>query len=345
MMSSRRQHGRYPAGVQHIRGVTLIELMVSLVIGLFLILGATTIYVNSRKSADVDDSIARLQETARYALSVIETDARMSNYWGLTQDGRATGNKKSQSSSTGSDTPANTLAPALDSDCGQDYAVDVENPIAASNNSFGLGSTSSSSSSTSSSSSSTSDCAAKTGAVANSDSLTVRRASTDVSAIDANKLQVCTTQASMGIILGGACDGELHDLITTGYYVDQQSDGRTDVPSLRRLRLISGPQFRDDEIVAGIEDMQIQFGVSANPTSGQAVQYVNAGDAALATGQIVAVKVWLMARAENRDGAFTDSKTYSYGDRVSYQPNDNYRRFLVSRTIYLRNVYGAGIAP
>ena len=65
------------------RGVSLIELLVAVTIGGLLIFGATKVYVDSRATYEVNETAARLQETARYALSVVEPDIRMSNYWGL----------------------------------------------------------------------------------------------------------------------------------------------------------------------------------------------------------------------------------------------------------------------
>ncbi len=67
------------------RGVTLIELMVALVISLVLIGGAIQVYVYSRQNYDVNESVAQLQETARYALSVLEPDIRMANSVGTAQ--------------------------------------------------------------------------------------------------------------------------------------------------------------------------------------------------------------------------------------------------------------------
>ena len=67
-------------------GLSLIELMVSLVIGSFLISGAVFVYMQSRNSFTTNDVMARLQETARYAFSVIEPDVRMSSFWGLVND-------------------------------------------------------------------------------------------------------------------------------------------------------------------------------------------------------------------------------------------------------------------
>ncbi len=64
-------------------GVSLVELLVSLAIGGVLIFGAMKAYVDSRRAYAIDETIVRMQETARYALSVMEPDLRMANYWGL----------------------------------------------------------------------------------------------------------------------------------------------------------------------------------------------------------------------------------------------------------------------
>src|SRR5258708_24242122 len=53
-------------------------------IGLVLIIGATQVYVDSHTAYAVNDTTARLQENARYAMSVLEPDIRMSGNWGLT---------------------------------------------------------------------------------------------------------------------------------------------------------------------------------------------------------------------------------------------------------------------
>jgi len=336
-----------------IKGFSLIELMVSMVIGLFLVLGATTLYVKSRKTSDVDDSVALLQETARYAMSVIETDVRMANYWGLVKDGAAIINKPTQlnpPTSSGSLVASNGA-----NSCGATYAIDVEKYTQGSNDSYSFA------------------CGPNSTAVASADTLTVRRASTTVeSAVSATTLQICSNRDVAEIILGNKpCADETHNLIVNGYYVDQASDQSSTLPSLRRKTLITGPAFQDVEIIAGIEDMQVQFGIestndpSTSAFGGAATRYVNPDDAALtptppAATHVVAVRVWLLVRSNSLDQTYTDSNIYEYGNRdagagktntvsdlnsagssgKAYKPGDHYRRLLVSRTFFVRNVVG-----
>jgi type IV pilus assembly protein PilW len=63
-------------------GLTLVELMVALAIGSFLIIGAIQIYSQSRQAFVVNESIARVQETAQFAMDTIEADLRMASNWG-----------------------------------------------------------------------------------------------------------------------------------------------------------------------------------------------------------------------------------------------------------------------
>lgn len=87
-----------PASNRHRQaGLTLIELMISLVIGL-LILGALLVaYLGSRSAYRSNDSLARVQEAGRFSLDFIAQDARMSGFIGcrsrnLTIDDQSTVN-------------------------------------------------------------------------------------------------------------------------------------------------------------------------------------------------------------------------------------------------------------
>ncbi len=63
--------------------MTLIELMISLVIGLSLSAAAILIYLNNKQAWVAQDNIARLQESGRFALQLLREDIRLAGYWGL----------------------------------------------------------------------------------------------------------------------------------------------------------------------------------------------------------------------------------------------------------------------
>src|SRR5688572_20560313 len=68
---------------QRARGITLIELMVALTIGSVLIAGAVLVYSQSRNTYTVNETVARLQENARYIMSIIETDVQLAGHFGF----------------------------------------------------------------------------------------------------------------------------------------------------------------------------------------------------------------------------------------------------------------------
>jgi len=111
--------------------------------------------------------------------------------------------------------------------------------------------------------------------------------------------------------------------------------------------------------VPGVEDMQIELGWDSGDGTGDTaapVRYVQPGTPSPANGRIVSVRIWLLVRSEQPEGTYTDNNTYQYASRTgtaatslsasgaadaAYAPADHYRRLLVSRTFYIRNVMGA----
>ncbi len=67
-------------------GITLIEVMVAMLLGLVLMGGILQVFASSRQSYRVHDAVSRMQESGRMALEVIARDARMADYWGCLSD-------------------------------------------------------------------------------------------------------------------------------------------------------------------------------------------------------------------------------------------------------------------
>ena len=339
-MSAMRNQNRNLHQRARARGVSLIELLVAVTIGAVLIFGATKVYVDSRATYEVNETAARLQETARYAMSVIEPDIRMSNYWGLVKGAGIVINQAAQ-------TAASAGAPTS---CGNNFAHDLQRNLEANNNAYALG------------------CAAwvhadrtGTGQVFSADTLTVRRASSTLSTGTTGRLRICSTRIFANLVTdSSACtaapNGQVNDLVVNTYYVDRDSTHRFGLPALRRQALIAGPAFSSDEIIGGIEDLQVQFGIDPSGSSGSAQRYVNPAAVPLGA-QVVSVRIWLLVRAENPEVGFRDNRTYEYADRAvatgttadlnaanaagrAYVPADGFRRLLVSRTIQIRNSLG-----
>ncbi len=315
------------------QGLSLIELMVALTSGSLLIIGAVSVYVQSRTTFSVNEAVARLQENARYAMSTLEPDIRLANFWGLVNDPMLI-----------SGTVGNTPLPVA-TVCGAVLPLDLRRPIEGSNSSYALA------------------CAerpAGAAAAPDADAVIVRHANEQNDVPSAQRLQVYSSfeRGASRVFQAAAAPGpmvndpvfgprqEVRDLVVRAYYVSQDSQQRPGLPSLRRWNLVAGPDFQDEEIMPGVEDLQIQFGIEpgtdfnsdgiADVFTGQATRYVDPDDPALVSEQVVAVRLWIRVRAENPEVGFTDDNIYNYAD-VNFTPNDSFRRLLVSRTIQLRN--------
>lgn len=72
------------------RGFTLVELMVGMALGLFLVAVMGMIYVGSKSTFQSQESIARLQENGRFAMDTIATDLRMSGFRGCLGQSKGT---------------------------------------------------------------------------------------------------------------------------------------------------------------------------------------------------------------------------------------------------------------
>jgi len=67
-------------------GLSLIELMVAVVIGTVLMLGVIQVFIASRTASRLAEGVARTQENARFAIDFLERDIRMAGHYGCVND-------------------------------------------------------------------------------------------------------------------------------------------------------------------------------------------------------------------------------------------------------------------
>ena len=317
---------------QRQRGVSLVELLVSLAIGVILIGGALGVYINGRATYTLNETIARMQENASFALKYLERDIQLAGLWGSHNevgavDGRALSNPIGG-------LPAN--------DCNNNWSIQLTLYMEGANNTRPAGWT----------------CIDAAQYMPETDVLAVRRVEPTpvaTAALQAGQMYLRSSLAPRGQVFIGAAEpggfaanARNYPLIARAYYVSNDSLGGSalaPVPALRMIELVDGgaaPTLRDTEIVAGVENLQVQFGIrpTAGPTG--AVAYVNADSALLAPGAgntIVSARVWILVRSETPEAGFEDDATYTMGD-VIFTPPENvrdHRRLLVTRTIDIRN--------
>lgn len=67
---------------RHQRGLTLVELMIAMLLGLFLVGGLLQIFISSKQTYRMQEGLSRLQENGRFALDFITRDIRMAGFRG-----------------------------------------------------------------------------------------------------------------------------------------------------------------------------------------------------------------------------------------------------------------------
>jgi type IV pilus assembly protein PilW len=94
---------------------------------------------------------------------------------------------------------------------------------------------------------------------------------------------------------------------------------------------------QDEEILPGVEDLQVQYGVDADEDAG-VDRYVDA-DALGTDDRVVSARIWLRVRAAERDVSWDDRTRYAYANQDEQVPAAEraFRRVVVSRTVQLRN--------
>jgi type IV pilus assembly protein PilW len=309
--------------------MTLVELTVAMAIGLFLIGGALYVFSQGRNTARAGDSLARLQESARFALDTLEPDIRLARYWGLTSEPALI------------DVPAGVAVTCNGADAGWAIA-DLSAAVEVRDDIYDL------------------PCPAfRNAARAGSDVLILRHAepwqSNVEPAADNRRLQVQTQLARGQLFTNGikpfGAAPSTNNVAINVYYVSNQSSFDASLPSLRRLILGPNAEFDDQEVIPGVENLQVQLGVDTNG-DGAVDRYVD-GNHVLVTpgavgfdpnGRVIAVRLWLLVGTPSDDPAWRDEARYAPPDAdlvelAAGSPGypASFRRLQISKTIYLNN--------
>jgi type IV pilus assembly protein PilW len=310
------------------RGFHLPELMIALALSLVLLAAFVSVLQRCRASLAANESLARLQDGARHALSVLVPDIEHAGFYGFTSHAMAT---------------VVGPLPSGAGDCGSGFALNLGAPVQGSDNSFAFGSAARN----------CAPAATAGGAHGGSDTLTVRHASQDVVAPNAGRVQVYSQAlAAAGPLLlfaDGRAPGPVdanhvvRDLEVRSYYIANNSVERPGWPALRVKALTEAAgaaQFRDEEILTGVEDLQIEFIVARADTGVVRVGYVAPGLPLAVDDRVVAVRLWLRICADVTEPGYQDDSELNYAN-VHFTPSPTearQRRMLIERTVALRNL-------
>jgi len=306
------------------QGMTLIETMVAMTISSILILGSIQMYAQARSNYRTTESVARMQENLRFSIDILDDDVRLAGFWGKTD---------SSSSLQGQ---ADVTVTCQGNDV-TGWVMQTNAPIAALQRELDL----------------PADCRGTNPRV-NSDVLLVRHATVNQDTVAQNGVVQIQTNGSLGAFFDNgiapstaSLNGKIFDVAFNAYYVSNVSKYDANLPSLRRLSLV-GNRIEDQEIIPGVENLQIQFGIDSTG-DGQVDMYVDGDDVRLATSTIIGTRLWLLVRSEQNEAGqgYKDKKgPYQTPDASGLQVGPTidaddypptYRRMALSRTIVMRN--------
>ena len=345
-------------------GLTLIELMVSLVLGLVLMAGVIQLFAANKTSYQLTGQISAMQENARYAMSRLERDIRMAGYTGCTgrdQDGLVI---NIEFTATTRFTPDNGVEgwEANGTNYGN-YSVIAYNAAVSDASSSGW----------TTAGATTPVLDSSTNAVSSSDVIrlwhvdgdgvlvdvsgsTVSAGSTPpYAAADTMMLTDCTNadivhvcsltgnDASLNCATNGSLnllnsDGAAHAFKLAGwvYYIGKRGNTATNPPSLFRREIsANGVAGTAQELVEGVEALQLQYGEDTDTVpDGVADAYVNANQVT-DWNNVVSVRVHLLMQSAN-DNVVDGSQTFTFNG-ANVTASDGRLRYPFVATVALRN--------
>jgi type IV pilus assembly protein PilW len=304
------------------QGFSLVELMIGLVLGLFVIGVIVTVFVQSKRNFNQDQQIAQMQENGRYALQLLSREVAHAGFLG------------------GMSAVDTIDASGLTYSCA-DWFNPLVKPIEIFDagtpaNCFGLGE------------------------AAGTQVMVIKRTDGKSSAAAAaNKLyfrtrgqggKIINTGTSSGATPAGWVDWEYLPEI---YYIkddDSNADG-VSIPALYRKRMIvSGGNITltDEELLApGINNFGLLYGFDSGEDDGVADDYVISSDYSDTLNKVVSARVSVLAMSTDNDPNYENNKKYTlypsvegpdYVTGLSAAANGpNYYGRVFSTTAQIRN--------
>ena len=342
-------------------GFSLVELMVGLLLGLFLIGGVTGMYLSSKQTYRINENLSRLQESLRFSLEFMSRDIRMAGYMPcrFTSDTSNVVNGSTNwyldffnfgirgyeggvstfPSEISSDVVAETDAIALLK--GGSYAASISFHDDGINRLTLQGTFPSSE--------------FEQGDIAvicdprQSSMFQISNSSSSGGTIDYGSNSGIAPGNSTTVLGTYGEDAQITPYQPVIYYIAPSSSNAS-VNSLKRralqARVISGAEtavMDEEELLEGVESMQIMYGVDVDNDQ-IADRFVAANDVAAAEWpSVITVRLGLLLSTGEEVATQIDTSTYSVGgtqisdSSTPAHPADRKLRYVVNTTINLRN--------
>jgi len=302
---------------QHAAGFSLIELMVALTLGLMIVAAMLANLDASSASARTNARQAEYQTNGRYAADFLRREIQHAGFAGV-----------SWTNLTELGATATT-----DYGCGAGFAANIAQPIWGANDSNPF-----------------SGSCIPTANYARGDILVLRRAGLDsiptTTTLLATKLYFRAEYLQGSVYVGPTRPANLQTpvadylLETDVYYISPWTSSSTEspqIPALYRMTLGTGPAMSAQLIASGIENMQVQYGVSTDA----GVRYYDASAVpSTAWTSVTSVRLWLLARSTTVDTGNVSTAAYAMGD-VTYPDrstttSDGFQRQLFPLVVQIR---------
>ncbi|HZW24216.1 MAG TPA: PilW family protein [Gallionella sp.] len=320
---------RSPHRIRVMAGFTLIEMMVSIAIGLLVVAALTGVLVSNSRSSKTNERTSELQSNGRYALDQLKRELHHAGYRGYTPVAPES---------------AGWTTPTITNECGVagSFAKNFRQRVWGSNDING----------------DTSDNPFSGNCISGvsvprtyrqGDVLVIRRAAgtpTLTANADANMIYLRSSYSHIDMLQGSALPAtviagtENFALQVYVYYIGSD-DNNSAVPALRRIALV-GNAMVDEMMVSGIEQMQFEYGVTNTDGTTRYFTANNISGSHSATGatdwdKVSSVRIWLLARNSQAENGYSNTNTYTLSNRLYGPVNDSFRRQVFTTVVQLRN--------
>jgi type IV pilus assembly protein PilW len=323
------------------RGLTLIELLVALALGVVLVGGISRVYLENKRNYVQDEELARLQENGRFILNILKRELKMVGFF----------------ASVRTDIPPNNINVIAD-DCRTGWALNTDKPLDFFNSTNDV--------SLSVTGDSFAGCIKNPASIQpNTDIVSIKR-SAGMSTID-NAIYSDTKTATGGMkresfylrLTGGL--NPVYEYVGAAFpaavltpetnpasalsmwlyhaklfYVRNYSVVAGDnIPTLMMVSL-QGQAMIESPLIEGVEAFHIEFGIPTATSDKAPVRFViNPTDAQISATTVA--RVYLLMRTRNPIRNYTDNKTYKLGSLPPVKPGGPYIRRVFTTTIKIRN--------
>jgi type IV pilus assembly protein PilW len=323
------------------KGFTLIETMVAMVIGLFLVGGVITVFVNISNSNRIQENLSGMQENARFAFFFLNKDLRQSGYFG----GPCVTGVASSVNNT-----LNDASSSFDSALHEFDSSSIINSITGVN---GVG--------TASDSITVKAIFDRAGGVHVSDSMSTNtdavnleedifRENSILLITDCNYADIFQIDTAVQSVVSTSDSSKTVYSVTHGTssvtsgpgnkvsalsHTYQKGSFVYPLPEERLFEIVGDQLLRNGEVVANnIEQMQLRYGVATSSSSG-APAYYSTIDTITDVEDIVSIEVRLLVVSED-DNIATTPQTYQFNGQTITATDNRLRREFIT-TIALRN--------